>query len=339
MSQTKVGNRPVATPCLVPSISSFETQLSPIDALRLQSFLKEPISLVSALDVQKEPPDFESLCSEYRKEGGILLLDSGGYEHSHIARYVGEDVLSWTNDDFIKICEKRFFDSVFSYDSFLDDLDKGESLSAFETRLVSQVVRQKEILRGIEVIPVIHVQSRDGKKRLETSSIPEFVSRVAIECHPQFVALPERELGNGLLEKSRLVQAITANLARLAPEVSLHILGCGNFLSLAFLAAAGARMFDGLEWYRTLVGENYHLHHFQQMPVLAPPEKQICNPLAELLLSENVPYRTRVAARNLVAGQTFLLELQTALEARTAHLLVDRYFGKMAGASLRDFGQ
>jgi hypothetical protein len=51
MGTITIGNRSFETPVLVPSVSSFETQLNPVDALRLQYTLREPISLVSAYDV------------------------------------------------------------------------------------------------------------------------------------------------------------------------------------------------------------------------------------------------------------------------------------------------
>lgn len=57
MSTITIGDRSFETPILVPSVSSFEAQLRPRDALRLQITLQEPISLVSAYDVALEQDD------------------------------------------------------------------------------------------------------------------------------------------------------------------------------------------------------------------------------------------------------------------------------------------
>jgi hypothetical protein len=78
MSTITIGDRSFETPILVPSVSSFETQLRPRDTLRLQITLQEPISLVSAYDVALEQDDLIPLCRTFRKQGGALLLDSGG---------------------------------------------------------------------------------------------------------------------------------------------------------------------------------------------------------------------------------------------------------------------
>ena len=76
MGTITIGARSFETPVLVPSISSFETQLAPSDALAVQNFLGEPISLVSAYDVARQPGSLLMLCKTFR-ERAVLLLDSG----------------------------------------------------------------------------------------------------------------------------------------------------------------------------------------------------------------------------------------------------------------------
>ncbi len=85
MQSVPVENKSINIPALIPSISSFETQLDPFPALQLQHSLREPVSLVSAYDVRQEGDDFKDLCREFRKTS-VLFLDSGGYEHSHAVR-------------------------------------------------------------------------------------------------------------------------------------------------------------------------------------------------------------------------------------------------------------
>jgi hypothetical protein len=86
MGKVTIANRSFEAPILVPSVSSFETLLRPDAALRLQTVLAEPISLVSAYDIANSKPPLIDACVEFRKNG-VLLLDSGGYESSRIARY------------------------------------------------------------------------------------------------------------------------------------------------------------------------------------------------------------------------------------------------------------
>jgi len=74
MHSVAVDNKSLNTPVLVPSVSSFETQLDPIAALQLQYSLREPVSLVSAYDLRRVGTDFENVCKEYQKTGVLLCV-------------------------------------------------------------------------------------------------------------------------------------------------------------------------------------------------------------------------------------------------------------------------
>src|ERR1700676_2575290 len=126
MNSVPVGNKTLPLPALVPSISSFETQLDPIAALQLQYILHEPISLVSAYDIKQLGKNFENLCRRYQ-ESAVLLLDSGGYEHSTAVRYAADQAPNWTVDDFKVVCALPIYDFVFSFDYFWCEKDHGES--------------------------------------------------------------------------------------------------------------------------------------------------------------------------------------------------------------------
>jgi hypothetical protein len=329
-----VENKSFSTPLLVPSISSFETQLTPTAALQLQYALREPVSLVSAYDIKREGQEFETLCSEFRKSG-VLLLDSGGYEHSRIEHYSKKGAPAWTFDDFRAICALGLYDFVFSFDYFWCDLQDDETASNYEARLLGEMLSSHDFIDQRKLIPVLHLHTREnGDKRLSEGQILDLVTRIAAECDSQFVAIPERELGDGLLERYRLAKAICDALAKQENKVGLHILGCGNLLSFAFFAVAGVWMADGLEWYRTFVADNFHLHHFQQEPILPSAFDRSYNPTADLILTRDFPYRLKVAAMNLVSLQTFLSELTPRLQDQTVHKLISERFGERAGAQL-----
>ena len=62
-----------------------------------------------------------------------------------------------------------------------------------------------------------------------------------------------------------MVMAIRDSLNEFGFYQPLHLLGTGNPLAIAVLAAAGADSFDGLEWCRTAVDrETALLYHHQQ---------------------------------------------------------------------------
>src|SRR5688572_5731690 len=114
MGTITIGHRSFETPVLIPSVSSFETQLPPRDALRLQLTLQEPISLVSAYDVWLDRKELGSLCKQFRKHG-VLLMDSGGYESSRIGQYARDaGHPSWSFSRYSKIAEDDSYDFIFS---------------------------------------------------------------------------------------------------------------------------------------------------------------------------------------------------------------------------------
>jgi hypothetical protein len=313
MHSVAVGNKSLTLPALVPSISSFETQLDPLPALQLQQTLREPISLVSAYDIRNVGKELIELCKEYKKTA-VLLLDSGGYEHSHILRYASGRAPSWGFDDYKKVCALNIHDFAFSYDYFwCDDPYPNESASDFELRLLGEFFNEHNFVSPEQLIPVLHLQTRKGDRRLDEAQILNLVARIAF----------------GLAKK------ICDQIESSNKSVALHVLGCGNLLSFAFMCVAGVRMADGLEWYRTFAADNFHLHHFQQEPLFESASDGTYNPTADLILSLDVPYRVKVATRNLMSFQTFMAGLTPRLLDRTVYELVAKNFGKRAGIALR----
>jgi hypothetical protein len=332
-------NRTFGGPILVPSVSSFETQLSPEAGLGLQFALQEPISLVSAFDVDNEPDKLVPLCKKFRYNG-ILLMDSGGYEAARIRRYRPKSEggqsskveETWSFSRYKSICDFDIYDFVFSYDYFIEE---NESVDDFELRLMSDLPAHLEFVKPDRLIPVLHTQSEKGHRRLDISHIIQLVTRIASELQPQFVAIPERELGDGILQRAANTRAIVQELRQLSRRTDLHILGCGNLLSFTLLSAAGAAMCDGLEWCRTYASDQFHHHHFQHLELFESARTRGVNP-ASLVLDSELSYRLQAAGRNLVSFQAFT-ELEH-LSEQSVHALVRRFFGDQAANALQGSG-
>lgn len=333
MGTITIGNRSFETPVLVPSVSSFETQLKPLDALRLQYTLQEPISLVSAYDVWLDRKNLVSLCKTFRNQGA-LLLDSGGYESYRISRYASEDEQKrWSLSRYAEIASEDIYDFVFSYDYFLNEK---ESPSDFVARLTREFRSHSKFLDITKLIPVIHLQTLDGRRPLTEDDIAQIFGSVAAAIECQFIAVPERELGIGLPARARLTKRITLAIRQTADHCLLHILGCGNLLSFSALAVAGAMMCDGLEWCRTLAADNFHLHHFQHKELFVDPEYYKGKPAAEFMIEgTTLDYPTSVAVRNLLSFQEYTRSLHDRLNQQTVHELVRDNFGQMAGDTIR----
>lgn len=333
MDSLTVGHKSLQVPAMVPSVSSFETNLRPIDAVELHRVLREPISLVSAYDVKQMGDALNIACEKFR-ETGILLLDSGGYEHSHVARYCGENAPSWSIDDFKVICELNNYDLAFSFDYFIGQAVPEETFSDFVSRFVDGVFGGHNFIPSKKLIPVLHLQPADRQRKpLTEHEILQFVTSILPHCKSPFIAIPERDLGEGIVERVILAQKICDRIKNAG--VGLHILGCGNLLSFALMSMAGVKMADGLEWYRTLVADNFHLHHFQQEPLFSTAGESVENPQADLFLQEDIPYHLRVAILNLRSLQGFSQELTERLANRSVPEFVEKCFGPKAGTAAK----
>jgi hypothetical protein len=336
MGTITIGNRSFEAPILVPSVSSFETQLQPLDALRLQYTMREPISLVSAYDVARSHGDLVALSKAFR-ESGVLLLDSGGYESSRISRYADDRKDAngrWSFAEYARIAKEDIYDLIFSFDYFLSD---SESVSSYSKRLVREFRNHASVVDISKLIPVVHVQSVDGKRLLREDEVIDLFCSVVSEVECSFVAIPERELGSGIASRVALTRKISQAL-RVNPstECSLHILGCGNLLSFSLLTLAGAVMCDGLEWCRTFAADHFHLHHFQHRDVFEDPGYHLGNPVAEFIISEaGLSYPTSVAVRNLLSFQAFTRSLHARLNNRSVNELIRDHFGRVAGEAAR----
>jgi hypothetical protein len=292
----------------------------------LQYTLREPISLVSAYDVAKDP-ELIKLCRAFREQG-VLLLDSGGYESSRILRYSDDaDGKRWSFEKYSAIAGNDIYDYIFSYDYFPE---RHEHVKEFRERILTGFRQHADVLDIEKLIPVIHIQNKEGDFRFGDSDAVGLFDYIAhnIECN--FVSVPERELGEGIVNRTVLARSISKRLRLYGCH--LHVLGCGNLLSFSLLTVAGVTMCDGLEWCRTFAAANFHLHHFQQKDLFTDPNYYNRNPVAEYIFNETqLDYQTQVAVRNLLSFQVFVDDLQNRVEQFSINEFVRACFGDVAG--------
>jgi hypothetical protein len=184
----------------------------------------------------------------YRKNGGFVLLDSGNYEATRL-----EDK-EWNHVDFHKALSEGLHDWAFCFDT------KHNKDSQLAIRQIVRAVKRDSMHSIVQVLPIVHVeQDEDGLAQL-----PEIVRGVSEQLHPKVIAIPERELGAGLVRRAKTIKEIRSELNKLPYYQPIHLLGTGNPWSIAVLAGAGADTFDGLEWCRFAIDPDHgRLHHFQ----------------------------------------------------------------------------
>ena len=289
-------------PCFFPSVSSVRTNLKPVDYIELLDLSGSPLFLVSAYDLAHCSDDqhqrIDAILKQSKERGSVILMDSGNYES------FWKDDEEWQPDLFHKIARTEEYHFCFCYDN--QDPSKKAKLIAKE--VVASVIRDQEQALGT-VIPIIHGSA---------ASLPDAVRIVAEQLHPILLAVPERELGEGIIERSQTVRRIRESLNTLGTYYPLHLLGTGNPLSIITYTFAGADSFDGLEWCQTTVDhETGRLLHFQQWDLIRHQTRWgEPSPL---------PYIQSVLMHNLDFYQNFMVRLRESIRSDNTESFFSNY--------------
>lgn len=298
-----VRGKTLSLPAFVFSLSSHETQVSPDEGATLLRLLEPAAALVSAYDAWKYYPcnrKFQTSIKAMCQSDAVLFLDSGNYEayrkSDHYRSKKNPD--GWHVTDFRETAARLSPDIAFSFDS-IDP--KGEP-----DRVVSRIVksfRNDDLAlaqRDFVLCPIIHLPREFIGSLADCAA--GIMSGVATELDPAMLAIPERELGDGLRERAKTVRDIRKALNALGKYYPLHLLGTGNPLSMIALAAAGADSFDGLEWCRTVADyRSGCLFHFQQFDCF----EQTClhrvqnQGIRRLIENPKTPYTMKTLAYNV----------------------------------------
>ncbi len=251
----------VTLPCFVRSVSSYEVQLKPDAALTaLKIFPSADAVLVSAYDFylkrnaeKKEVHEHKNLIRQVQDlsdRGSFILLDSGNYEATR-----NEDK-TWTEKKFRQVLKEVPFTYAFCFDNLTP--------SAVPKKNALDAIKRADVIAEGRGIPIVHAPlARNGKRMPEV--LPDVFYALASTKRTPIIAVPERELGEGVIERARVVYNIRQRLNNLGWYQPVHLLGTGNPVSIAIFAAAGADLFDGLEWCRTVADrDSGFLFHHQQ---------------------------------------------------------------------------
>jgi|JI10StandDraft_1071094.scaffolds.fasta_scaffold116219_3 queuine/archaeosine tRNA-ribosyltransferase len=296
-----IGGKSLQLPSFVYSLSSFETQLDPVNGLELLTALEPGACLVSAYDVSTylhgRNKSFRRSIDTFQKSRSVVFLDSGNYEATRKGDYRSrKNADGWRRELFWEAVNSVSADIVFAYD---DPEPKGTLDEVIDGILDSYL---RDLRRtGLDtdtLCPIVHLPTEVNDI---TKSAPKIVAAISKESRPSLIAIPERELGDGLLSRMRAVKAIRHTLNDLGYYQPLHILGTGNPITIAALSICGADTFDGLEWCRTAANfETNNLCHFQQFDLLKASfggriKNEAARSIAEL---ESAPFTLRACSYN-----------------------------------------
>lgn len=304
-----LNNKKLLAPSMILSVSSFETQIEPEATLDLLSKVNPTAVLVSAYDLlrpkgktkaSRTKPKISNVSSiqSLRDSGSVVFLDSGNYE---AMRYKDPD---WKRSSrrLQEAQERVEVDLAFTHDSFPKETTFEKANAQTRIDVISSEYQRDNSLVSCTVAPIIHAPRLSGM-RYRYDLLPAICCGVVRAVDPPMIAVAERELGDGLMERIRTIAKIRKALADQGSTTFLHVLGTGNPITMAFLSMAGADFFDGLEWCRTAIdGQRWRLYHFQQWDIFASQHGLIERPeLAQLVKDQSgaVPWITKVALHNM----------------------------------------
>jgi hypothetical protein len=324
-----IGAMKLELPTIFLSVSSFETQLIPVEALKVLRVGQYPAVLVSAYDLPPGPEGrkMRTQLKRYRKNGGFVLVDSGNYESTRL------NDQSWTPARLAKtLRDVDARDWAFCFDT-LDPKWHGDRAA----REVIDAVRRDEKRSNCPVLPIVHARRKKGGG-FRTEELPQLAVTLAEQLHPAMIAFPERELGPGIIERAKTMLAIRKALSTLPYYQPVHLLGTGNPWSIAILCAAGADSFDGLEWCRVAIDRDHDVfNHFQHFDFYSWQTRGGSNDLAKAALEDpNIAFAGKVAFHNFAYYLNLLVELRRHVRTNTFEALFLSLLGKDATSDLRN---
>ena len=319
-------NAGVPLPTLFLSVSSHETQLVPAEAVQALRVFAAPTILISAYDMvaRRKPQAMINELTAYRNNGGFVLVDSGNYEASRLS------TRRWKSTDLKEALAQTPHDWAFCFDVMNPKQDPDRAIDE-----IVEAVERDRAFTTAPVLPIVHAPKlKQGGYKLD--HIPRIVREIADRLEPQLIAIPERELGAGLIARAKTVKAIRDELSKLPFYQPLHLLGTGNPWSIAVLAAAGADTFDGLEWCRVVADHaTDRLHHFQHFDFFTYQTGVADSIAKEALEDPAIDFAGKVAFHNLDYFTRFVKGMREAVTEGSLEAFVVGLVGKDTASQLK----
>jgi len=289
-------------PIFYPSVSSVaKNRLTALEHIEILCALNHPNFLISAYDIfhfdDSEQKIFKELYQNMIQNDTDLIIDSGMYE-----RVWARDN-SWSFKNYKKTIKDMKYNFVFNFDEYINPKD-----IPFE-----EIVKSIKSSKIVRLSPVLHTN--------KITDLPNLCLKVAKLNEVEVIAIPERELGNGIIEGINTILKIRQKLSTLEKCTKIHLLGTGNPLSLLLYSAFGVDSFDGLDWCQTVVDyESATLHHSLQLDFYAHQSK--------LGGMNEISYNTRVLAHNLEFYLLWMNEINKEIENNSIQDMLKYYLPK-----------
>lgn len=283
-------NKTLETPVYFPSISSSGTD-KVLNHVKFLMKANYPCMLISAYDFFHSFESQDNIVKKinrYPTTGKFLLVDSGGYE------------IKWNDDydwDFDMYCKTMHNINADFYTS-LDLMEPMIKQKKFDRIIKSYTIRGGES----QFLPIF-----DGDSQQLVTNIKEFLTKHQ-QYSLKFLSVRERDLGVSIIQKASTIYKIRQLIDQYGNKQLLHILGCGDPLSMALYTYYGADSFDSRDWHRkTIDVPNLTLCDFSHLDLLKC-KCEACT--SEVLKTKDI---SKTLAHNLIQYSSFIKKLQNLI--------------------------
>lgn len=244
-------------PLYFPAISSITSRHNVRNLLAMLLKAEYPLLLISAYDFYYNFSFSRTLINSiqrYLKRKNVLFLDSGGFES-----YWNNDK-EWSFERYTDVVNRVKPDL---YSSFDVDAAKVIPMNS-QSESFESIVRSGAILAEREYLPIFHGETPAKLVNVVKSFLKRYPTGV------RYIAVAERECGFTLKERTRTISQIVKDIAENGDGQHLHLLGCGQPLSMALYSSLGVKTFDSRDWMRsTFDEEKLILRDFSHLELLS----------------------------------------------------------------------
>jgi hypothetical protein len=299
-----IDGKTLVTPTYFPAISSFDIKYSFRSLVR--HFKYYPRVLISAYDWHFLRPKIREEMNAEIAKIPFIFLDSGVFEASRKADK------RWNRELHKNAMSKIKFDFHSSFD-VLPTKSSGD----FAKKTIAGILSSRKQCDKEGFVPIVH-----GSPKGLVNTVDKLTKHYPDLC--DFVAVAERDCGASILEKARTVLRIRNLLdsgERNNQSRILHLLGCGDPISILLFVFAGANSFDSLDWIKyAFHPDRLRLVNFSHLGLLN------CDCMFCSRPKKN--YVEKVLMHNLWFYQSCFQQIKTLIEENTLEQELKRYFGK-----------
>jgi queuine/archaeosine tRNA-ribosyltransferase len=311
VTEVSISEKKLVTPTYFPAVSSYGIRYRFHALVRLITAYSYPRLLISAYDFHllddEKKKELSREISEYWKKGGFVFLDSGIYESFWKAD------AKWTFNLYETSVSQIDFDFYCSFDVLPDA--KTQTMQ-FARDTFDSILACSNLSNKPGFVPILHGVSPNKLVSLITS----FVKKFPHLC--DFIAVPERDCGYDIVQKARTMVKIRKILDNNDKRGGiLHVLGCGNPISLVLFSYCGVNMFDSLDWIKHVIDKNrLTINDFSQLELINC-ECAICS-------GRKRSYTEKVLLHNLLFYQNYMLQIQSLIRRNEIFEFLCEHLGK-----------